>query len=85
MHKTPHIWPGFPLFQEFVSTHGLLMFVLAFGTSNLNSAKHQGREGFLKISLRWLLGEHTYGKVTQISTTRHRKDCLEITPAQLQT
>ena len=46
---------------------------------------HYAMEGFLKISLRWLLGEHTYGKVTQISATRHRKDCQEITPAQMQT
>ena len=62
MHKIPHIWPGFP-----VSGICLISWpadVIAFGTSNLNSAKHQGRERFLKISLRWFLGWHKYGKVT---------------------
>lgn len=85
MHRIPHIWPGFPLFQEFCFISWPAD-VPAFGTSNLNSSEYHGREVFLKIGLRWLLGKHAlWQSGLQTSVSSHEKDHLGNTRAQMQT
>lgn len=84
MHKIPHIWPGFPI-------SGICLIswpadLPAFGTSNTNSCEYHGREMFLKISLRWLLGQHAlWQSGLKTNASSHKKDHLGNTRAQMQT
>lgn len=80
-----------PQLARFSSVSGIPLIswpadIRAFGTSSLNSSRHQGRDVFFKNqfkTVRWTA--HIWQSDFQASVTSHKKDRLEITPAQLQT